>query len=209
MAQRASAELAVCLQPGGDMRRARLLLRFAAALVVANVLHAASVLAAAQALVDAALAAAEASECVLAAGRLAVDVWETGWERADLNACKREAPGMVPCLPTPSASLLHPGRCRPLATHPPLLSHPTRTTNCTAGPTGDGGRSWQPYADHLVYIALLALPWGGPELAESVPEQLSGLLGAVDAYMAKRPRATQPSLRPFAAAIKEDDPVAE
>lgn len=58
-------------------------------------------------------------------------------------------------------------------------------------------------------MALMALPWGGPELAESVPEQLEGLMGAVDAYMARRPRDTQPSLRPFAAAVKEDDPVAE
>lgn len=60
-----------------------------------------------------------------------------------------------------------------------------------------------------MYAALLALPWGGPELAESVPDQVEALLGAVDAYMARRPRAAQPGLRPFAAAIKEDDPVAE
>lgn len=78
-----------------------------------------------------------------------------------------------------------------------------------AGPAGDDGRSWQPYADHLVYMALMALPWGGPELADSVPEQLGGLLDAAEAYLGRRPRASQPSLRPFAAAIKEDDPVAE
>ena len=78
-----------------------------------------------------------------------------------------------------------------------------------AGPAGDDGRSWQPYADHLVYMALMALPWGGPELAESLPAELAALLQAADAYMAKRPRSSQPSLRPFAAAIKEDDPVAE
>ena len=78
-----------------------------------------------------------------------------------------------------------------------------------SGPAGDDGRSWQPYADHLVYMALMALPWGGPELAESVPAELAALLQAVEAYMAKRPRSSQPSLRPFAAAIKEEDPVAE
>lgn len=78
-----------------------------------------------------------------------------------------------------------------------------------AGPTGDDGRSWQPYADHLVYASLMALPWGGPELAESVPEEMTALLEAVDSYMSRRPRSTQPSLRPFAAAIKEDDTVAE
>lgn len=60
-----------------------------------------------------------------------------------------------------------------------------------------------------MYAALVALPWGGPELAESVPEQLAALLAAVEAYMGRRPRATQPSLRPFSAAIKDEDPLAE
>lgn len=38
---------------------------------------------------------------------------------------------------------------------------------------------------------------------------LQGLLEAVGRYMALRPRSTQPSLRPFFAAIKDDDTVAE
>ncbi|KAL4428043.1 hypothetical protein ABPG75_002132 [Micractinium tetrahymenae] len=136
---RAGAELHAALQPGPgcDPRRARLLLRFCAALVPTNVLHAGSLVAALRALVDVAVAAAEAS------------------------------------------------------------------------PEGDDGCSWQPYTDHLVYSALMVLPWGGAELAESVPAELSALLAAVDAYMACRPRSTQPSLRPFAAAIREDDAVAE
>ncbi len=79
----------------------------------------------------------------------------------------------------------------------------------SAAPEGDDGRKWQPYTDNLVYMALMALPFGGPELGESSPEQMSALLEAVDAYMAKRPRDTQPALRPFAAAIKDDDPIAE
>lgn len=37
----------------------------------------------------------------------------------------------------------------------------------------DSGRGWQPYADHLVYSALAALPWGGSELAESAPAEAS------------------------------------
>ena len=78
-----------------------------------------------------------------------------------------------------------------------------------AAPAGDDGRSWQPYADHLVYTALMALPWGGPELAESVPEAVADLLAAAEAYMGKRPRSTQPSLRPYSAAVREDDPAAE
>lgn len=60
--QRAAAEINAGLQPGGDVRRARLLLRSAAALVVTNVLHAASVLAALRSLVDTAMACADASE---------------------------------------------------------------------------------------------------------------------------------------------------
>ena len=62
LVQRAAGELTLCLQPGGDVRRARLLLRFAAALVVTNVLHAASVAAALRALVDTALAIADRGE---------------------------------------------------------------------------------------------------------------------------------------------------
>ena len=62
LVQRAAAEINACLQLGGDVRRARLLLRFCVALVATNVLHAASVLAALRSLVDTALAAAEASE---------------------------------------------------------------------------------------------------------------------------------------------------
>ena len=60
-----------------------------------------------------------------------------------------------------------------------------------------------------MYAALVALPWGGAELAESVPAELAALLAAAEAYMGRRRRSKQPSLRPFAAAIKEDDAAAE
>jgi pyrroloquinoline quinone (PQQ) biosynthesis protein C len=62
LVQRISAEFSACLQPAGDFRRARLLLRFAAALVPTNVVHAASMLAVLQSLVDTAVSIAEASE---------------------------------------------------------------------------------------------------------------------------------------------------
>ncbi|GAB4821122.1 hypothetical protein N2152v2_008168 [Parachlorella kessleri] len=78
-----------------------------------------------------------------------------------------------------------------------------------ASPEGDDGRSWQPYTDQLVYWALAALPWGGPELAEAAPEKLQALMASVDGYMAKRPRSHQPSLRPFFAAVKDEDIIAE
>ncbi|EIE25257.1 ARM repeat-containing protein [Coccomyxa subellipsoidea C-169] len=117
----------------GDKNRARLLLRFFAALVVANVLHASSVLAALLSVVDAASAIA------------------------------------------------------------------------SAGGGGDSGRLWQPYTDYLVYAALMALPWGGAELAESAPSDLERLFGGVEAYMAARPRASQPALRPFLRPKDADD----
>ena len=101
LVQRAAAEINACLQPGGDVRRARLLLRFCVALVATNVLHAASVLAALRSLVDTALAAAEASECcrfiaiqaaraaAMAAGGAAAAAacdW-LGWAGQNLHAC--------------------------------------------------------------------------------------------------------------------------
>lgn len=43
----------------------------------------------------------------------------------------------------------------------------------------------------------MALPWGGAELADSAPADLERLFEGVAAYMAARPRASQPALRPF------------
>lgn len=56
------ADLAAAFAPGGDARRARLLLRFASALVPVNVLHAASLLGALRGLVGTAQAMADASK---------------------------------------------------------------------------------------------------------------------------------------------------
>lgn len=75
----------------------------------------------------------------------------------------------------------------------------------SAGGSGDSGRLWQPYTDYLVYAALMALPWGGAELAESAPSDLERLFGGVEAYMAARPRASQPALRPFLRPKDADD----
>ncbi|KAK9846278.1 hypothetical protein WJX81_000837 [Elliptochloris bilobata] len=108
-----------------DRHKARMLLRLFAALVVANVLHPSSVVAALQQVVDAAIAVAE------------------------------------------------------------------------AGGTADSGRGWQPYADHLAYAALAALPWGGSELADSAPAEVGRLFESAERYMGMRPRAVQPALRPF------------
>ena len=53
-----------------------------------------------------------------------------------------------------------------------LISSHLHLRGAAAGPEGDDGRGWQPYTDFLVASVLLALPWGGPELAEAAPEKL-------------------------------------
>jgi hypothetical protein len=50
---------------------------------------------------------------------------------------------------------------------------------CHAGGTEDQGRRWQPYTDFLVGSVLMALPWGGPDLAQSAPADLDRLFGKV------------------------------
>ncbi|KAK9820118.1 hypothetical protein WJX72_006327 [[Myrmecia] bisecta] len=74
-----------------------------------------------------------------------------------------------------------------------------------AGDQSDSGRQWQPYSDHLVYMALMALPWGGSELADSAPSEMERLFTAVEGYMTLRPRAEQPALRPFYEAADDED----
>ena len=71
------------------------------------------------------------------------------------------------------------------------------------GDTRDEQRIWQPYADYLVYIVLMALPWGGPDLAETAPAEMEKLLAEAEKYMDLRPTAHTPGLRPF---FEGDDP---
>ena len=60
-----------------------------------------------------------------------------------------------------------------------------------------------------MYAALMALPWAGPELAEGAAAELARLFAAVEAYMAKRPRQSQPALRPFYEASGDEDAPAQ
>lgn len=229
LVQRAGLEINMCMQPGGDMRRARLLLRFAASLVATNVVHAASMLATLRSLVDAALAVADASEWPAAGGGqhllppvrcspclvpplLLLLLSKPGAAGAAVCCCLCVPAALCLAALLPAVANLACQASRPpqpaSVTSSPLPPHlPPQCA--TAGPAGDDGRSWQPYTDHLVYMALVALPWGGPELGEPLPGEVEALLAAADDYMGKRPRSSQPSLRPFAAAIKEHDPVAE
>ena len=82
----------------------------------------------------------------------------------------------------------------------------------------DSGRTWQPYTDFLVYAALMALPWGGPELmggdeadggGGGVGPEASRLFDMAREYMEMRPRAAQPGLAPFFAETSPEDAAAQ
>jgi nuclear cap-binding protein subunit 1 len=70
------------------------------------------------------------------------------------------------------------------------------------------GRLWQPYTDHLVYMALSAIPFGGKELMEAIREEISELSALLDRYLLDRPRNLQPGLQPFAMPVKQGDRLA-
>jgi len=130
------------MQPGGDFRRARLVLRFLCALVVTGVVQPTDALAAVQSFVD-----------------------------------------------TANTIL-------------------TQASSSSASPSSSS--TWQPYTDWLVYSALIALPWGGPELAGGIGDQaLQHLLTSAKSYIDTRPTQSTTSFKPFAAAVKEDDLVAD
>ena len=108
-------------------------------------------------------------------------------------------------------ALAVPGVVQPLSAVAALKSVVDAAANVAASaPVSDeDGRTWQPYADHLVYMALTAVPFGGSEVGEGAGDALAELIAAAESYLEKRPRSSQPGLRPFAASIKEDDPIAE
>ncbi|GBF87915.1 nuclear cap-binding subunit 1 [Raphidocelis subcapitata] len=66
-----------------------------------------------------------------------------------------------------------------------------------AGAGDGGGAAWQPWADHLAYCAVAALPWAGGDLADAAPDELGAVLEAAEAYMAARPAARDEGLSPW------------
>lgn len=105
-------------------------------------------------------------------------------------------------------SLVVPGVVQPTSAITALRAAVDVSLALASSSSDSDGRTWQPYADYLVYMALSALPFGGRELGEAAPDMWSDLIAAADLYLNKRPRDTQPGLRPFGAAVKEDDPLA-
>lgn len=65
------------------------------------------------------------------------------------------------------------------------------------------GRSWQPYSDHLVLSALLAVPWAAGELFESAASDMEGFMEAVQRYIEARPRQSDDELRPFYGSLSD------
>lgn len=69
-----------------------------------------------------------------------------------------------------------------------------------AGTKAEIGSQLQPYTDHLVYSAVIAVPWLAPELQhlESDPEGLVTFSSTVEQYLAARPNSfSQAALNPF------------
>lgn len=85
----------------------------------------------------------------------------------------------------------------PQLAHLPILCAPTAED--------PSGRTWQPWADHLVGMVVTALPWAGEALQEAAPEQLEQLMVAVQTYVEGRPMQEDPELRPLYGAASEDD----
>lgn len=77
-------------------------------------------------------------------------------------------------------------------------------SSAEAGAGGDG-RLWQPWADHLVYSALISLPWAGSELAEGLDDDMDALLVAVGGYMSMRPKEHSAALMPFRGGGPDDE----
>ena len=73
----------------------------------------------------------------------------------------------------------------------------------------DDGRSWQPYTDYLVYMSLVALPFGSSEILESAKTEIVELVRIAQEYSDKRRRSYQPGLCPYTEPVVEDDPLVE
>lgn len=84
----------------------------------------------------------------------------------------------------------------PAGSYLSLLSDMVKVAITAASSAGDS-RVWQPWADHMVYCVLAALPWAAPELADAAPEAMDALLDVVAEYIAARPSAHTAALMPF------------
>lgn len=74
---------------------------------------------------------------------------------------------------------------------------------------GKDGELYQPFSDYLVVVALSTLPFGGPEFLESDPKRLRELVARSNLYCTNRPKQFDAALKPFAAAIRDDDKLSQ
>jgi nuclear cap-binding protein subunit 1 len=106
-------------------------------------------------------------------------------------------------------SLVVPGVVQPSSVLSSLKTLVDVAVNTASSGTDSDGRTWQPYTDQLIYMALMAIPFGGSELSAASGAALNELVAAAESYLDKRPRSSQPGLRPFAANVTDDDMLAE
>ncbi len=124
----------------GDRHRARLLLRFFAALAAANTLHASSVLGEFLSVVGTACAVADTGAQLILARRYPIMLLEVA--APHIRPTEGGGDSRSDCL----------GSCCP---HHGVLM-PGVVSACL-GDDNDSGRQWQPYTNYLVYAALIAL----------------------------------------------------
>ena len=76
-------------------------------------------------------------------------------------------------------------------------------------PAGEHAAGVQPYADTLVSMLLMSLPWADETLARGSGEAMTNLLDLVGQYMEARPVQSSSALQPFLESAGEDDLAAQ
>jgi hypothetical protein len=68
----------------------------------------------------------------------------------------------------------------------PVLTQPSPAHSRPAAGSDPSGRTWQPWADYLVGIVVLALPWSGKQLQAAAPQATADLLVSIAEYVEVR-----------------------
>ena len=109
--------------------------------------------------------------------------------------------GTLESLPCPEGRT-HPQHGR----HRGIVIAPATAAAVAAGEHAAGV---QPYADSLVSMLLMSLPWADDTLVRGSGEAMAQLLDLVGQYMEARPVRTCPALAPFLESGGEDDLAAQ
>ena len=93
--------------------------------------------------------------------------------------------------------------------HHIVLSNVTQLSITTMVHAGEHAAGVQPYADTLVSMLLMSLPWADDTLVRGSGEAMTQLLDLVGQYMEARPVRSCPALAPFLESGGEDDLAAQ